>query len=84
MSEAKPDPSTEPEALSFEESLGAIEEIIGRIESGEISLEASLSAYQRGEQLIRRCRELLFEAEQRIETIRLDDLPSDPSASERS
>ncbi|MED6306525.1 MAG: exodeoxyribonuclease VII small subunit, partial [Planctomycetota bacterium] len=62
----------------------ALERIIQRIESGETSLEGSLAAYQQGEQLIRRCRELLFEAEQRIETIRLDDLPPDPSEPERS
>ena len=88
MSMPTPDPESDQpadlEAMSFEDSLDALERIIQRIESGETSLEDSLAAYQRGEQLIRRCRELLFEAEQRIETIRLDDLPPDPNAPERS
>ena len=84
MSEPDNDRPEELENLSFEQSLGALEGIINRIEDGEIGLEASLAAYQQGELLIKRCRELLFEAEQRIETIKLDDLPSDPSASERS
>ena len=88
MTMPTPDPESdqpaELDAMSFEDSLDALERIIQRIESGETSLEDSLAAYQRGEQLIRRCRELLFEAEQRIETIRLDDLPPDPNAPERS
>ena len=88
MTMPTPDPESDQpadlEAMSFEDSLDALERIIQRIESGETSLEGSLAAYQQGEQLIRRCRELLFEAEQRIETIRLDDLPSDPSEPERS
>ena len=88
MTMPTPDPESDQpadlEAMSFEDSLDALERIIQRIESGETSLEDSLAAYQRGEQLIRRCRELLFEAEQRIETIRLDDLPPDPNAPERS
>ena len=88
MTMPTPDPESdqpaELDAMSFEDSLDALERIIQRIESGETSLEGSLAAYQQGEQLIRRCRELLFEAEQRIETIRLDDLPPDPSEPERS
>ena len=74
----------EDQELTFEQSLASLEGIINQIEGGEIGLEASLAAYQKGEQLIRRCRELLFQAEQRIETIRLDDLPSGSDAEERS
>ena len=84
MPDPESDQPAELDSMSFEDSLDALEGIIQQIESGETSLEDSLDAYQRGEQLIRRCRELLFEAEQRIETIRLEDLPPDPSAPERS
>ena len=80
--EHQADPETQ--SLSFEQSLASLEGIINQIEGGEIGLEASLAAYQKGEQLIRRCRELLFQAEQRIETIRLDDLPSGEDADPRS
>jgi exodeoxyribonuclease VII small subunit len=72
------------QSLTFEQSLASLEGIINQIEGGEIGLEASLAAYQKGEQLIHRCRELLFQAEQRIETIRLDDLPSGEDADPRS
>lgn len=70
--------------LSFEESLDALESIINRIEKGEIGLEDSLSAYKQGEQLIRQCRTLLFDAEQRVKTIRLDEIPLDGEEPETS
>ena len=69
------DKSAEAETLTFEDSLEALEQIIGQIENGDIGLEASLEAYKRGESLIKRCRGLLFDAEQRIESMRLEDLP---------
>ncbi len=75
MSDSK-DKSAEPETLTFEDSLEALENIIGQIENGDIGLEASLEAYKRGESLIKRCRGLLFDAEQRIESMRLEDLPA--------
>jgi exodeoxyribonuclease VII small subunit len=78
------DKSAEPEALSFEASLEALEGIIGQIENGDIGLEASLEAYKRGESLIKRCRGLLFDAEQRIESMRLEDLPAGGESSENS
>ena len=69
---------------SFEQSLSSLEQIINQIEGGEIGLEASLAAYQQGEQLVKRCRKLLFEAEQRIESIRIEDLPSGEDGPDRS
>ena len=70
------DKSADAETLTFEDSLEALEHIIGQIENGDIGLEASLEAYKRGESLIKRCRGLLFDAEQRIESMRLEDLPA--------
>ena len=70
------DKSAKAENLTFEDSLEALEHIIGQIENGDIGLEASLEAYKRGESLIKRCRGLLFDAEQRIESMRLEDLPA--------
>ena len=81
MSEPTDKPA-EAEALTFEDSLEALERIIGQIENGDIGLEASLEAYKRGESLIKRCRGLLFDAEQRIESMRLEDLPSGGDGSE--
>ena len=50
----------------FEEALEAVERIISQIESGEIGLEQSLAEYERGVLLIRKCRETLERAEQRV------------------
>ena len=83
MSEPTDKPA-ETEHLSFEDSLEALERIIGQIENGDIGLEASLEAYKRGETLIKRCRGLLFDAEQRIESMRLEDLPTGGESSEGS
>lgn len=52
------------EQLSFEQAVVQLEDIIDRIESGEIGLEESLLSYQRGEALVRRCRALLARADQ--------------------
>ena len=67
------DPSTDapaPEsALDFEKAVEQIEQIIERIESGQIGLERSIGEYERGVALIRRCREALGKAEQRVEEL---------------
>lgn len=60
------------EALSFEEALKALEEIVGKLESGEVSLEDSIEIYTRGTHLKRHCENKLKLAEARIEKIALD------------
>ncbi|MFG0273543.1 MAG: exodeoxyribonuclease VII small subunit [Phycisphaerales bacterium] len=59
--------------VSFEEAIERLEAIIDRIERGEVGLEESLSEYERGVGLIRRCREVLDTAEQRIAELSVDD-----------
>lgn len=54
---------------SFEQSLAQLEAIIARIESGEVGLERSITEYERGVALIKRCREILGRAEQRVEEL---------------
>lgn len=55
--------------LGFEESLDQLEKIIERIESGQIGLEAAMAEYERGVSLIRRCRDVLAKAEQRVDEL---------------
>lgn len=69
-----------PADLSFEEALRQVEAIIDRIESGEVGLEASVEEYDKGVALIRRCRDILARAEQRVEELNSDLSPRDPSA----
>ncbi|MFI4871208.1 MAG: exodeoxyribonuclease VII small subunit [Phycisphaerales bacterium JB061] len=58
-----------PVEQSFEESMQELESLIERIESGEIGLEESIKAYERGVDLIKGCRGVLGAAEQRVEEL---------------
>ena len=55
--------------LDFERAVEQVEKIIEKIESGEIGLEASIAEYERGVALIRRCRQVLERAEQRVDEL---------------
>ena len=55
--------------LSFEESIKELTNIVGKIEQGQIPLQASLQQYERGMALIKQCRTILQKAEKRIEKI---------------
>lgn len=59
--------------LSFEEALKGLEEIVSRLESGDISLEDSIGTYTRGTFLKRHCEEKLKTAQAKIEQITLDE-----------
>jgi exodeoxyribonuclease VII small subunit len=52
--------------LSFELALEGLERIVKELEEGKIGLEESLTLYENGVGLIRRCQEQLKRAEQRI------------------
>ncbi|BCW90132.1 Exodeoxyribonuclease 7 small subunit [Alphaproteobacteria bacterium SO-S41] len=56
-------------ALSFEEALKQLEEIVGRLESGRVELEESITIYERGAALKAHCERKLKDAEARIEKI---------------
>ena len=60
--------------LSYEDAVSELEEIIERIEQGEIGLEESLEAYKRGAALIQRCRSLIEVAEQQVKKVTLATL----------
>lgn len=62
-------PASPGNAPDFEQAIAQLEEIIERIESGQVGLEKSISEYERGVGLIRRCREVLERAEQRVEEL---------------
>ncbi len=57
--------------LTFEQALGELEAIVGRLERGDVALEDSIAAYERGEALKKRCAALLSIAEARVEKIRV-------------
>ncbi len=57
--------------MPFEQAMKQLEEIVAKLERGDISLEDSIAAYERGELLKKRCEGLLKQAEARIEKIKL-------------
>ena len=69
---AAPAPETPVEDLSFEAALKELERIVGRLESGDATLDESIRLYERGDRLRARCAERLDAAQARIEAIRLD------------
>jgi exodeoxyribonuclease VII small subunit len=87
------DPNTAPEESrpSFENALARLEEIVHRLERGEITLDESLTAFREGSQLVRFCLERLTAAEKAVQelivgdngglfvgTARLDESSGDP------
>lgn len=55
--------------LSFEDALEALEEIVQRLESGEVSLEESIDIYSRGTHLKAHCEQKLQSAREKVERI---------------
>ncbi|MDE1973038.1 MAG: exodeoxyribonuclease VII small subunit [Hyphomicrobiales bacterium] len=58
--------------LSFERAIEELESIVKRLEDGKVPLEESVTIYERGEVLKRRCEDLLRQAEARVQKITLD------------
>ncbi len=56
-------------AMSFEDALRALEDVVRRLEGGEVPLDESISLYERGEALRKHCQARLDAAQARIEKI---------------
>lgn len=54
---------------SFEESLTELETLVKKMDSGELSLEDSLVAFEKGIGLIRHCQTTLQTAEQKVQLL---------------
>ena len=73
MAKALPDP----DEMTYEEALKALEAIVERAESGELPLEEAMAEHARGEALLKRCRSLLDGAEAQLRSF--DQLSVDAS-----
>jgi exodeoxyribonuclease VII small subunit len=67
--------------VSFEEQYRQLEEILGRLERGDLSLDESLVEYERGVAALRACRDVLGKAERRIEELAASAQPQAQPAS---
>lgn len=56
-------------ALDFEQSLSELQALVERLESGELPLEESLSAFEQGIRLTRDCQSALSQAEQKVQIL---------------
>ncbi|MDO3383370.1 exodeoxyribonuclease VII small subunit [Gilvimarinus algae] len=56
-------------ALDLEASLNELETIVARMESGELTLEQSLEAFEQGIKLTRECQQRLTQAEQQVQAL---------------
>ncbi len=61
------------EAVDFETTLKQLEELVQQMESGELGLEESLKAFERGVKLTRQCQTALKNAELKVQTLTGDD-----------
>jgi exodeoxyribonuclease VII small subunit len=68
-----------PPVAAFEQSLDELEQLVARMEGGELSLDESLQSFERGIGLYRSCQTALEQAELRVRLL-LD--PDSPDASE--
>ena len=56
-------------ALDFEQSLTDLQNLVERLENGELSLEDSLGAFEQGIRLTRDCQASLAQAEQKVQQL---------------
>jgi exodeoxyribonuclease VII small subunit len=59
--------------FDFNKGLIELEEIVNKMESGDLELEESLKLFEQGVELTRQCQTALNEAEQRISVLISDD-----------
>lgn len=80
------EPPTPP--VTFEEALRRLDEVVARLESGEVGLEEAVALFEQGQGLLTACRERLAAAQRRIEELTAEGLPaaapgtSEPAAEE--
>jgi exodeoxyribonuclease VII small subunit len=59
-------------AMTFEQAMKELEQIVGKLERGDVELEPSIELYERGEALRAHCDQLLKRIEAKVEKITLD------------
>lgn len=67
--------SKTPPVADFEHSLDELEQLVARMEGGDMSLDDSLASFERGIGLFRRCQQSLEKAELRVRLLLDPDAP---------
>jgi exodeoxyribonuclease VII small subunit len=55
--------------VSFEQALARLDEVVARLEGGEVGLEEAVALFEQGQGYLATCRERLARAQQRIEEL---------------
>lgn len=77
MANPAPAPAETPSVADFEHSLDELEQLVERMEGGELSLDESLASFERGIGLYRHCQQALDKAELRVRLLLDPDAPDD-------
>jgi|TARA_R110001592_G_scaffold354771_2_gene654678 exodeoxyribonuclease VII small subunit len=64
--------------FNFEESLASLESLVTAMEDGDLSLEESLQAFEKGIRLTRECQAALQKAEQKVQVLINDNGDPEP------
>ena len=64
-----PKPAKSEQDSTFESALVELENIVTRMEDGQLSLEQSLNAYKRGAELLKFCQAQLADAQQQVKVL---------------
>ena len=62
-------PGAEAKPITYEAALTELEQIVQRMEGGQLPLEESIAAYRRGSELLKHCQQQLADAERQIEVL---------------
>jgi len=69
MAKATPTPPASGTPVSYEAALQELEQLVARLESGDMPLEQLLTGYQRGAELLNYCRDKLAAVESQIKVL---------------
>ena len=61
--------SANAESVNFEDAMAELEKLVAQMEEGDLSLDESLQAFERGVMLTRQCQQALSQAELRVQAL---------------
>lgn len=61
--------TSDDEQLTFEEAMAELDDLVSQMEDGDLNLDDSLKAFERGVMLTRQCQQALSHAELRVKTL---------------
>lgn len=77
MAKTAPAPAESAPVADFEHSLDELEQLVAKMEGGELSLDESLASFERGIGLFRHCQQSLQQAELRVRLLLDPEAPDD-------